>query len=101
MSGTPKVALLIETAILDSGRPAIALDLSDRQLETDHPLSRLNEVASDSVAAAEMAAEHLMVAETFGRRSGSRSELSTSPTALRSKTSCASTVMAGVYLGAS
>lgn len=53
---TPRVA----RAILDSGLPAIALDLSDRRLRTDHPLSRLSEVASDSRGAARLAAEHLI-----------------------------------------
>jgi LacI family transcriptional regulator len=53
---TPEVA----RAILDSGLPTIALDLSREQLRPDHPLSRLSEVASDSRGAARMAAEHLL-----------------------------------------
>jgi LacI family transcriptional regulator len=53
---TPKIA----KAILESGLPTIALDLSEKQLEPEHPLSRLSEVASDSFRAAEMAAEHLL-----------------------------------------
>jgi len=50
----------IAKAVLKSGLPTIALDLSERELEPSHPLSRLSEVASDSVRAAEMAAEHLL-----------------------------------------
>ncbi len=53
---TPRVA----RAILDSGLPAIALDLSEDQLRPKTPLSKLSEVASDSVGAARMAAEHLL-----------------------------------------
>jgi LacI family transcriptional regulator len=52
---TPKIA----RAVLDSGLPAIALDLSEKELKPPHPLSRLSEVASDSDGAAQMAAEHL------------------------------------------
>ncbi|MCH5372931.1 MAG: DNA-binding transcriptional regulator [Planctomycetes bacterium] len=53
---TPRIA----KAILDSDLPTIALDLSERQLESNHPLSRLSEVASDSVGAGRMAAEYLL-----------------------------------------
>ncbi len=53
---TPEVA----RAILDSGLPAIALDLSEVQLRRGHPLSRLSELASDSPGAARLAAEHLL-----------------------------------------
>src|SRR3954447_9633049 len=53
---TPAVA----QAILTSGLPTIALDLSDEQLRPEHPLARLSEVASDSVGAARLAAEHLL-----------------------------------------
>jgi LacI family transcriptional regulator len=53
---TPRIA----EAVLDSGLPTIALDLSGRELEPGHPLSRLSEVASDSAGAARMAAEHLL-----------------------------------------
>ena len=53
---TPRIA----KAVLDSGLPAIALDLSEHELEAGHPLSRLSEVASDSAGAARMAAEHLL-----------------------------------------
>jgi LacI family transcriptional regulator len=50
----------IAKAILESGLPAIALDLSEKQLQPEHPLSQLSEVASDSSGAARMAAEHLL-----------------------------------------
>src|SRR5918911_4765710 len=53
---TPRVA----QAILASGLPTVALDLSDEQLRPDNPLSRLSEVASDSHGAARLAAEHLL-----------------------------------------
>jgi LacI family transcriptional regulator len=50
----------VARAILDSGLPTIALDLSAQQLRPDHPLSRLSDVASDSYGAARLAAEHLL-----------------------------------------
>lgn len=53
---TPRVA----RAILESGLPAIALDLTEAQLRPSHPLSRLGEVASDSRGAARLATEHLL-----------------------------------------
>ncbi|NQT39356.1 MAG: DNA-binding transcriptional regulator [Planctomycetes bacterium] len=53
---TPKVA----RAILATGLPAVALDLSDRQRKRDNPLSKLCEISSDSYQAARMAAEHLL-----------------------------------------
>jgi LacI family transcriptional regulator len=53
---TPEVA----RAILDSGLPTIALDLSEAQLRADNPLSRVSEVASDSRGAGRLAAEHLL-----------------------------------------
>ena len=53
---TPRIA----RAILDSGLPTIALDLSEKELQAEHPLSQLSEVASDSAGAAKMAAEHLL-----------------------------------------
>jgi LacI family transcriptional regulator len=53
---TPEVA----RAILASGLPTIALGLSDEQLQPDSPLSRLSEVVSDSRAAGQMAAAHLL-----------------------------------------
>jgi LacI family transcriptional regulator len=48
-------------AILASGLPTVALDLSEEQLRPENPLSRLSEVASDSYGAASLAAEHLLV----------------------------------------
>jgi LacI family transcriptional regulator len=53
---TPAVA----KAILDSRLPTIALDLTEEQLQPDNPLARLNEIASDSYRAAQMAAEYLL-----------------------------------------
>lgn len=53
---TPQAA----RAILDSGLPVIALDLSHRQLAPDNPLSQLSEVCPDSHKAGRMAAEHLL-----------------------------------------
>ena len=50
----------VARAILASGLPTIALDLSEEQLQPGNPLSRLSEVASDSAGAARMAAEHLL-----------------------------------------
>jgi len=50
----------VARAILDSGLPAIALDLAEEQLRPDHPLARLSEVASDSRGPARLAAEHLL-----------------------------------------
>jgi LacI family transcriptional regulator len=47
-------------AILKTGLPAIALDLTDEQLRPGHPLARLSEVSSGSQEAAEMAADHLL-----------------------------------------
>ncbi|RMG04970.1 MAG: helix-turn-helix domain-containing protein [Planctomycetota bacterium] len=48
-------------AILESNLPAIVLDLSEEQLRPDHPLAQLSELCSDSVGAAKMAAEHLLL----------------------------------------
>ncbi len=53
---TPRVA----RAILASGLPTVALGLSADQLRPDNPLSGLSELATDSHAAARMAAEHLL-----------------------------------------
>lgn len=50
----------IAKAILDSGLPTIALDLSEQELKPPHPLSRFSEVSSDSAGAARMAANHLL-----------------------------------------
>ncbi|WP_337174092.1 XylR family transcriptional regulator [Paludisphaera sp.] len=53
---TPAVA----RAVLASGVPTIVLGLSDEQLRPESPLSRLDEVVSDSHAAGRMAADHLL-----------------------------------------
>jgi len=53
---TPKVA----DAILATGLPVIALDLSEQQLSPESPLAGLCEIISDSHHAARMAAEHLL-----------------------------------------
>jgi LacI family transcriptional regulator len=53
---TPAVA----RAILAADLPTIALDLSDAQLQAGQPLAHISEVASDSRAAARLAAEHLL-----------------------------------------
>lgn len=53
---TPQAA----KAILDSGLPVIALDLNQKQLAPDNPLSRLPEVSPDSQMAGRMAADHLL-----------------------------------------
>ncbi|MEZ6197149.1 MAG: DNA-binding transcriptional regulator [Planctomycetota bacterium] len=53
---TPQIA----RAILKTGLPTVALDLSREQLRPENPLSALSEVASDSHAAARMAAGYLI-----------------------------------------
>lgn len=53
---TPEIA----AAIVKTGLPAIALDLSEEQLRSDSSLARLSEVSSDSRGAARMVAEHLV-----------------------------------------
>lgn len=53
---TPRIA----KAILDTGLPTIALDLSTSQLAEGNPLAKMSEVASDSYQAAIMASEHLL-----------------------------------------
>lgn len=50
----------VEQAILASNLPTVALDLSEEQLRSSHPLSQFCEVASDSPGAARLAAEHLL-----------------------------------------
>ena len=53
---TPKVT----EAVLATGLPLVALDLSAHQLAPGHPLSTVSEVYPDSQRAASMAAEHLL-----------------------------------------
>lgn len=50
----------ITEAVLASGLPAIALDLTDEQLAEDNPLSHVSEVCPDSHKAGRLAAEHLL-----------------------------------------
>lgn len=50
----------VARAILRTGLPTIALDLSREQLDRGNPLSRCSEVVSDSAGAARMAAGHLL-----------------------------------------
>ncbi len=50
----------IVEAVLKTGLPTIALDLSDAQLSSDSPLRRFSEIRSDSLGAAKMVAEHLL-----------------------------------------
>lgn len=53
---TPAIA----ATVLDSGLPAIALDLSEEQLAADNPLSQIPQIRPDSTAAGRLAAEHLL-----------------------------------------
>ena len=53
---TPRIA----AAILASGLPTIAMDLSEEQSAPESPLSRLSELATGSHEAGRMAAEHLL-----------------------------------------
>jgi LacI family transcriptional regulator, galactose operon repressor len=50
----------VARAILATGLPVIALDLSAEQLRAGSPLSRVSEICPDSRKAARMAAEHLL-----------------------------------------
>ena len=53
---TPAIAKVV----LASGLPAIAMDLSERQLAGGSPLARLSEIRPDSHQAGRLAAEHLL-----------------------------------------
>ncbi|MFO8012841.1 MAG: DNA-binding transcriptional regulator [Phycisphaerae bacterium] len=53
---TPRIA----EAVLATGLPLVALDLSDAQLSDGSPLAGVAEVRSDSPGAARLAAEHLL-----------------------------------------
>jgi LacI family transcriptional regulator len=53
---TPKVA----NAILATGLPLVAMDLSEKQLSANSPLSKVCEIISDSYHAAQLAANHLL-----------------------------------------
>jgi LacI family transcriptional regulator len=50
----------VSEAVLSSGLPAIALDLTDQQLSEDNPLGGLSEICPDSYKAGRLAAEHLL-----------------------------------------
>ncbi|WP_165231950.1 AraC family transcriptional regulator [Aquisphaera insulae] len=50
----------VARAILESGLPAIALDLAEEEMRPEHPLGHLAEVESDSAGAGRLAAEHLL-----------------------------------------
>lgn len=51
---------LVAKAVLASGLPAIAMDLSEEQLGHGSPLARLSEIRPDSHKAGRLAAEHLL-----------------------------------------
>jgi LacI family transcriptional regulator len=53
---TPEIA----EAVLASGLPVIAMDLTDEQLSKGSPLSRVSEIRPDSHKAGRLAAEHLL-----------------------------------------
>ena len=53
---TPAIA----RALLKANLPAVAVDLSQKQLATNNPLSRISEIRADSYAAGRLAAEHLI-----------------------------------------
>jgi LacI family transcriptional regulator len=53
---TPRIA----RTILESGLPAIAIELSGQQLSGNQPLSRISEIRADSHQAGRLAAEHLL-----------------------------------------
>ena len=55
---TPKIT----EAVLASGVPAIAMDLTDEQLASRGPLGRVSELRPDSDQAGRLAAEHLLAA---------------------------------------
>ena len=50
----------VAEAVLASGVPTVALDLTDRHLAAGHPLSRLPDATTDCHAAGRLAAEHLL-----------------------------------------
>jgi LacI family transcriptional regulator len=52
----PRVA----DAVLDSGLPVVAMDLTDKQLSEKSPLRRISEISPDAHAIGRMAAEHLL-----------------------------------------
>jgi LacI family transcriptional regulator len=50
----------VERAVLAADLPTIALDMNERQLDPENPLSRFTNLAVDSEAAAELVADHLI-----------------------------------------
>jgi LacI family transcriptional regulator len=50
----------VAEAILAAGLPVVAMDLSEKQLAADNPLSKVCEINSDSYHAAQLAANHLL-----------------------------------------
>lgn len=50
----------VADAVLASGLPTVAMDLTDQQLSPEHPLSRASEIRPDSYRAGKLAAEHLL-----------------------------------------
>ncbi|MGW8256072.1 MAG: XylR family transcriptional regulator, partial [Thermoguttaceae bacterium] len=47
-------------AVLESGLPAVAMDMTDEQLAAEGPLGRVSEIHPDSHKAGRLAAEHLL-----------------------------------------
>lgn len=50
----------IGEALLSTKLPVVALDLTEEQLDPRHPFSKFSELASDSLQAGRLAAEHLL-----------------------------------------
>ena len=50
----------VADAILAAGLPVVAMDLSEKQLAPNNPLSKVCEIISDSYHAAQLAANHLL-----------------------------------------
>ncbi len=50
----------VAKAILSAGLPVVAMDLSEKQLTENNPLSKVCEIISDSYHAAQLAANHLL-----------------------------------------
>ena len=62
--GTGIIARIMDDKVMDAilatGLPFVAMDLSEKQLMADCPLSRVCEIISDSYHAAQLAANHLL-----------------------------------------
>lgn len=50
----------IAQAVIDAKLPTIALGLTDEQMRSDNPLSKISEISSDAVEVSRLAAEHLL-----------------------------------------